>query len=85
MTEERSNVQRKVNPRFGGHTHTSDSKRKISASQVTRYDTLRQLVEKGQRTLTEERVKDICNEVIAKFIANKAKTGNNNNHNIPII
>ena len=84
MTEERSNVQGKVNPRFGGHTHTSDSKRKISASQVTRYDTLRQLVENGQRTLTEERVKEICNEVIAKFIASKAKTGNNNNHNIPI-
>lgn len=57
----------KLNPHFG-HVLTQETKSKISKSQSERYDMIRKLVKKGmQQPMTEERVKQICNEVIDEF------------------
>ncbi len=77
------NVQGKVNPRFAGHTHTDDSKRRISKSQTTRYAELKKLANMGLHTPSEERVREICNEVINNHLINMSKK--NNNCNIPIL
>ena len=57
-----------INPRFSGKTHSSEAKERIRAKQLARYEAMRKLIRKGmQKPMTEERVKEICNEVIDDF------------------
>lgn len=57
-----------LNPHFG-HIMTQESRDRISKSQSERYDMIRKLVKKGmQQPMTEDRVKQICNEAIEKYL-----------------
>jgi hypothetical protein len=57
-----------INPRFSGKTHSSEAKERIREKQLARYEAMRKLIRKGmQKPMTEERVKEICNEVIDDF------------------
>ena len=57
-----------LNPHFG-HIMTQESKDRISKSQSERYDMIRQLVKKGMANpLTEDKVKQICNEAIETYL-----------------
>ena len=70
------------NPHFG-HAMSDESKRRISERQQQRYDMIRQLVRKGQQpTMSEDRVRAICNEVIAEYLNRNAKPINNRPMNI---
>lgn len=60
------------NPRFSGHSHSEQSKRAISETQQKRYEAMRKLIRKGmQKPMTEERVREICSNVIDDFCKNK--------------
>ena len=60
-----------TNPRFSGHTHSTVTKQRIRETQQARYEAMRKLIRKGmQKPMTEERVKEICNEVIDNFCKN---------------
>ena len=64
---------KKVNPRFSGHSHTELAKQRISETQSARYEAIRKLVRKGMsQSLTEERVRQICDETIADYIRKNA-------------
>lgn len=68
-----SEDNKKVNPRFSGHSHTELAKQRISESQSARYEVMRKLVRKGiSQPLTEERVKQICDETIADYMRKNA-------------
>ena len=57
-----------LNPHFG-HIMTQESRDRISKSQSERYDMIRQLVKKGMANpLTEDKVKQICNEAIETYL-----------------
>lgn len=65
--------EEKVNPRFSGHSHTELAKQRISETQSARYEAIRKLVRKGMsQPLTEERVRQICDETIADYIRKNA-------------
>ena len=56
------------NPHFG-HIMTQESRDRISRSQSERYNMIRKLVKKGmQQPMTEDRVKQICNEAIEDYL-----------------
>ena len=60
-----------TNPRFSGHTHSTVTKQRIRETQQARYEAMRKLIRKGmQKPMTDERVKEICNEVIDNFCKN---------------
>ena len=66
------------NPHYG-HAMTEESKRRISERQQQRYDMIRQLVRKGQqKTVTEDRVKEIVDEAIERYLRTHATPINNN-------
>lgn len=63
-----SEEKKRINPRFSNHTHSEQSKKAISQTQQKRYEAMRQLIRKGmQQPITEERIKQICNETIADY------------------
>ena len=63
--------------------HTTEAKKKISETQQARYEMIRQLVRKGQqKQMTEERVRDICHEVLNEYLDRNAKSINNRPMNI---
>ena len=56
-----------LNPHWG-HVMTQESKDKISNTQKQRYEMISKLVRKGMSNpLTEQRVKEICNQVIDDY------------------
>ena len=55
-----------LNPHWG-HVMTQESKDKISATQKNRYEMINKLVRRGMHQMTEERVKEICGEVIDEY------------------
>ena len=56
-----------LNPHFG-HIQTKQSRDKISKTQKQRYEMISKLVRKGMSNpLTEERVKQICGEVVEDY------------------
>ena len=60
--------------------HTPEARKKIATTQRERYRMIEALIKKAkQKQLTEERVKEICNEVIAEYFNRNAKPMNNNN------
>lgn len=72
-TPKNTNYARHVTP------HSEESKRKISETQQARYDMMRKLIRRGQqKQMTEERVKEICNEVLNEYLNRNAKPMNNN-------
>ena len=67
-----SEEKKRINPRFSGKTHTPEVKKRISATQQARYEAMRKLIRKGmQKPMTEERVREICSNVIDDFCKNK--------------
>ena len=61
-----------INPRFSGKTHSSEAKQRIREKQLARYEAMRKLIRKGmQKPMTEERVREICSNVIDDFCKNK--------------
>ena len=56
--------------------HSDATKKLISDKQHARYDMIRQLV--NQNTITEQRVRDICHQVLDEYISSNAKMINNN-------
>lgn len=76
MTETPKNINyaRHVTP------HSEESKRKISETQQTRYDMMRKLIRRGQqKQMTEERVREICNETLAEYLKKHVRPITNNN------
>ena len=63
------------NPHYN-HPHSDSAKAAISAKQRQRYEMLRQIVD--QKTVTEDRVKEIVRETVADYIKNNATPVNNN-------
>lgn len=73
MSETPSNVEKKkrdhrgeLNPHFG-HIMSQESRDKISNTQRNRYEMINKLVRRGMHQMTEERVKEICGEVIDEY------------------
>ena len=59
--------------------HSQETKQKIAETQSKRYDMIRQLVRKGQqKTVTEDRVKEIVDEAIERYLRTHATPINNN-------
>ena len=63
------------NPHYN-HPHSDSAKAAISSRQKARYEMLRQIV--NNKTVTEDRVKEIVRETIADYIKNNASPVNNN-------
>lgn len=73
MNETPNNIEKKKrdhrgerNPHFG-HIMTKQSRDKISNTQRNRYEMINKLVRRGMHQMTEERVKEICGEVIDEY------------------
>ena len=50
------------------------------ARHVTRYDMMRKLIRRGQqKQMTEERVREICNETLAEYLKKHVRPITNNN------
>lgn len=56
--------------------HSDESKRKISESQLKRYDKMRLLIHNSQ-PITEDRIREIVDEAIDRYMGNHATTINN--------
>ena len=77
-----SEEKKRINPRFSGKTHSSESKERIREKQLARYEAMRKLIRKGmQKPMTEERVREICSNVIDDFCKNKIIEVKQNNNN----
>ena len=63
------------NPHFN-HPHSDTAKAAISAKQRQRYEMLRQIVD--NKTVTEQRVREIVKETIDDYNKNNATPVNNN-------
>lgn len=78
-----SEASDKINPRFSGHCHSDQAKKAISESQSKRYEMIRKLVRMGMtQPLTEERVREICANIIDDYCKRNAfivKPNNNSN------
>lgn len=60
--------------------HTPEARKKIADTQRERYRMIEALIKKAkQKPMTEDRVKEICHEVIAEYFNRNAKPMNNNN------
>ena len=91
MNDTPSNVEKKkrdhrgeLNPHWG-HVMTQESRDRISKSQSERYDMIRKLVKKGmQHQMTEQRVKEICGEVIDDYFKRNVNEVKQNNNKKPM-
>jgi len=92
MNETPNNIEKKkrdhrgeLNPHWG-HVMTKESKDKISNTQKQRYEMISKLVRKGMANpLTEERVKQICGQVIDDYFKkNLIEVKQNNNNKKPM-
>ena len=71
----------KKNTSKARHTqpHTPEAKKRISETQQARYRMIEALIKKArQKQMTEERVKEICHEVLNEYLNRNAKPMNNN-------
>jgi hypothetical protein len=68
------------NPHFG-HVMTQDSRNAIASKQRLRFDLIRSALEQSKNSVTEERVRQVVQEEIEKFLND---TLYNNKANIPI-
>lgn len=70
----------KKNINYARHTtpHTDATKKRISETQTKRNDMIREFVKRGmQKPITEDKVRDICHQVINEYINRNAKPINN--------
>lgn len=59
--------------------HTPEARKKIADTQRERYRMIEALIKKAkQKPLSEERVREICNEVLNEYLNRNAKPMNNN-------
>ena len=68
------------NPHFG-HVMTQDSRNAIASKQRLRFELLRSALEQSKNSVSEERVRQVVQEEIEKFLND---TLYNNKANIPI-
>lgn len=68
------------NPHFG-HVMTQDSRNAIASQQRLRFDLIRSALEQSKNSVSEERVRQVVQEEIEKFLND---TLYNNKANIPI-
>lgn len=68
------------NPHFG-HVMTQDSRNAIASKQRLRFDLIRSALEQSKNSVSEERVRQVVQEEIEKFLND---TLYNNKANIPI-
>ena len=77
IKEERRNISmndtQKKNVNYARHVtpHSEKTRKLISQRQQERYDTIRELIRRGQNPVTEQRIKEIVAETIGKFLNNK--------------
>ena len=72
------------NPHYG-HIMSQESRDRISKSQSERYDMIRKLVKKGmQHQMTEQRVKEICGQVIDDYFKRNVIEVKQNNNKKPM-
>lgn len=65
--------------------HSPEAKRKISETQQARYELMRTLIKRGQqKSITEERVKEIVDESIDRFLRTHATHINKSDNNRPM-
>lgn len=91
MNDAPNNIEKKKrdhrnerNPHYG-HIMSQESRDRISKSQSERYDMIRKLVKKGmQQPMTEERVKQICGQVIDDYFKKNLIEVKQNNNNKPM-
>ena len=69
------NHQGQLNPHYQ-HPHSDSAKAAISSSLKARYELLRQIVD--NKTVTEQRVREIVKETIDDYIKKNATPVNNN-------
>ena len=72
-----------LNPHWG-HVMTQESKDKISATQKNRYEMINKLVRRGMHQMTEQRVKEICGEVIDDYFKRNLIEVKQNNNKKPM-
>lgn len=65
------------NPHYN-KPHSPEAKAAISATQKTRYELLRNAVEKANNQISESRVREIVKETINEYLAKNAKPVENN-------
>ena len=59
--------------------HTPEARKKIADTQRERYRMIEALIKKAkQKSMTEDRVKEICHEVLNEYLNRNAKPMNNN-------
>ena len=59
--------------------HTPEARKKIADTQRERYRMIEALIKKAkQKPMTEDRVKEICHEVLNEYLNRNAKPTNNN-------
>ena len=71
----------KKNTSKARHTqpHTPEAKKRIAETQRERYRMIEALIKKAkQKPMTEDRVKEICHEVLNEYLNRNAKPMNNN-------
>lgn len=81
QTNNKQQPVKKVRDHNGNHSphsmpHRPESKDAISKTMKTRWAMLRQIID--QKTVTEDRVREIVRETIADYIKNNATPVNNN-------
>ena len=75
----------KKNTSKARHTqpHTPEAKKRIAETQRERYRMIETLIKKAkQKSMTEDRVKEICHEVLNEYLNRNAKPMNNRPMNI---
>ena len=90
MNETANNIEKKkrdhrgeLNPHWG-HVMTQESKDKISATQKNRYEMINKLVRRGMHQMTEQRVKEICCQVIDDYFKRNVIEVKQNNNKKPM-
>lgn len=91
MNETPNNIEKKkrdhrgeLNPHWG-HVMTKESKDKISNTQKQRYEMISKLVRKGMvQPIDEQRVKEICGQVIEDYFKRNLIEVRQNNSNKPM-
>lgn len=78
MTEEEKrnismNDTKKKTVNYARHVtpHSEKTRKLISQKQQERYETIRELIRRGQDPVTEQRIKEIVAETIKKYINNE--------------
>jgi len=81
-TKDISMTEKQKNTNYARHVtpHSEESKKKISETQQARYEMMRKLIRRGQqKQMTEERVREICNETLTEYLKRYVRPITKNN------